>query len=66
MKYLGIALIILGLIGVIFFGINAMGDSESFKALGTEVVVSKANWTPVITSGVVLVIGVLIMLFRKK
>ena len=66
MKYLGIAFIILGLIGTIFFGVQAMNDSESFQALGAEVMVSSANWTPVIVSGAVLVLGVIMMIFRRK
>lgn len=66
MKYLGIGFIILGLIGTVFFGLEASNDSESFEALGAEVMVSQADWTPVIVSGVVLIVGILIMLFKKK
>ncbi len=63
MKIVGTILIILGIIGTIIFGIQAMQDSESFSFLGMDVAVSSANWTPLIISVVVLVIGVVI---RKK
>ena len=66
MKNVGIVLLILGIIGVVYFGIQAINASESFSILGAEVAVSSANWTPVIVSGVVLVIGVIIMITRKK
>ncbi len=63
MKIVGTILIILGIIGTIIFGIQAMQDSESFSFLGMDVAVSSADWTPLIISVVVLVIGVVI---RKK
>ncbi len=63
MKIVGTILIILGIIGTIIFGIQAMQDSESFSFLGMDVAVSSANWTPLIISVVVLVIGVVL---RKK
>ncbi len=66
MKLVGIVLLILGIIGGVYFGIQAINASESFGILGAEVAVSTANWTPVIVSGVVLVIGVILMSTRKK
>ncbi|EOZ95619.1 hypothetical protein A33Q_2981 [Indibacter alkaliphilus LW1] len=65
MKTVGIILSIIGGLGLIVFGLQAMEDSESFSLLGVDIAVSTANWTPVIVSGVVLVIG-LIMSARKK
>ena len=64
MKIFGILLLVLGAIGCIVFGIQAAQDSESFSFLGIDVAVSSANWTPLIVSGVVLIIGVI--LSRKK
>lgn len=58
MKVAGIVLLILGLVGTIVFGIQAMNDSESFSLLGIDVAVSKANWTPLIVSAIVLIIGI--------
>lgn len=65
MKTVGIILAIIGGLGLIIFGLQAMEDSESFSLLGVDIAVSTANWTPVIVSGVVLVIG-LVMSARKK
>jgi hypothetical protein len=65
MRTIGIILSIIGGLGLIIFGIQAMEDSESFSILGLDIAVSTANWTPVIVSGVVLVIG-LVMISRKK
>ncbi|WP_162339896.1 hypothetical protein [Cyclobacterium salsum] len=65
MKTAGIILLILGAIGTIVFGIQAMQDSESFSLLGMDIAVSSANWTPVIVSVVLLIIG-LVLTFRDK
>ena len=66
MRIAGIILLILGIIGVVIFGIQAMNDSESFSLLGAEIAVSTANWTPVIVSAVVLIVGIILMAARKK
>lgn len=60
MKLLGTILLIAGILGTIVFGIRALEDSESFNLLGLDVAVSSANWTPVIISVVVLVVGLLL------
>lgn len=65
MKILGNILLVLGAIGCIIFGIQAAQDSESFSVLGVDVAVSSANWTPLIVSGVVMIIGVVILARRK-
>lgn len=57
---------VLGLIGGIIFGIQAASDSEAFNFLGLEVVVSSANWTPVIISGVVALIGAIILMVKPE
>ena len=64
MRIVGILLSLLGAIGCIMFGIQAAQDSESFSFLGIDVAVSTANWTPVIVSAFVLIVGLLLM--RKK
>ena len=60
MKIVGLVLLILGLIGVVYFGIQAIDQSESFNVFGTDVAVSSANWTPLIVSGIVLIIGIIL------
>ena len=66
MKIISAVLIILGIIGVIVFGIQAINQSESFSLLGMDIAVSKADWTPLISSAVVLVVGVILRLIGKK
>ncbi len=57
---------ILGLIGTIVFGIQAISESEAFNFLGIEIAVSSANWTPVIISAAVLIVGLIMMTAGKK
>ncbi|MBK6264273.1 hypothetical protein JKA74_04430 [Marivirga sp. S37H4] len=66
MKVAGIILLVVGLIGTIVFGIQAMQDSESFSFLGMEVAVSSADWTPLIISAIILVVGWVITSRSKK
>ena len=66
MRTIGIILAVIGAIGAIVFGIQAMQDSESFSLLGVDVAVSSANWTPVIISVIVLVIGLVMSAAGKK
>lgn len=66
MKTLGIILLILGAIGTLVFGIQAMQDSESVSFLGLDIAVSSANWTPVIISVVLLVVGAVMTSTAKK
>jgi hypothetical protein len=64
MKIVGIILLVIGIIGTVVFGIQALQDSESFNFLGMDIAVSSADWTPLIISVFVLIIGV--VLSRKK
>ena len=66
MRIVGIVLLIIGLIGLIVFGVQAMQDSESFSILGIDVAVSSANWTPVIFSAILAVIGIILALAGKR
>lgn len=66
MKTLGIILLILGLIGTIVFGIQAMNDSESFSLFGLDIAVSTANWTPVLLSGAITIIGIVILAMKPR
>lgn len=53
-----------GLIGVIYFGIQYMNDSESFSVLGADVAVSSGDWVPILISLIVLIVGVVV--YRSK
>lgn len=66
MKTAGIILLVLGIIGTIVFGIQAINQSESFSLFGVDVAVSSANWTPVIISAAVLVIGIILTSAGKR
>lgn len=57
MKVIGIVLVVIGIIGIVVFGIQALNDSESFSLLGLDIAVSKANWTPLIVSAIVTMVG---------
>ena len=66
MKTAGIVLLIVGIVGTLIFGIQAMQDTETFSFLGIDIGVSSANWTPVIISAVVLIIGLVMIFVDKK
>jgi len=66
MRKVGIVLLILGIVGTLVFGIQAIQDSETFSFLGIDIGVSSANWTPVIISAVILVVGIVLMNLNKR
>ncbi|NCT17500.1 MAG: hypothetical protein COZ75_02210 [Flavobacteriaceae bacterium CG_4_8_14_3_um_filter_34_10] len=66
MKTIGTILLLLGAIGTIIFGIQAIQDSDSFSFLGMDIAVSTANWTPVIISAVILIVGLVMTMRGKK
>ena len=66
MKTAGIVLLALGIVGTLVFGIQAMQDTETFSFLGLDIGISGANWTPVIISVVILVIGIAMTVAGKK
>ena len=66
MKIISLVLVIAGIIGLIYFGIQALNNSESFSFLGLDIAVSDANWTPVIISAALLVVGIVLNFSRKK
>jgi hypothetical protein len=65
MKIAGIVILILGIMGTLVFGIQALEESESFSILGLDIGVSSANWTPVIISVILLIVGLVMMRSRK-
>jgi len=66
MRIVGIILLVLGIVGVVIFGLEAMNDSESFSILGADIAVSKADWTPLIISAVILIVGAVLSRSGKK
>jgi len=63
-EILGGILSIGGLIGIIFFGLKYMDDSETFSILGADIAVSTGDYVPILISLIILVVGVLI--YRSK
>lgn len=66
MKTAGIVLLVLGILGTLYFGIQALNNSETFNFLGMDIAVSSANWTPTIISVAVLLIGIVLTSRGKK
>jgi len=66
MKIASIILLVVGIIGTLVFGIQALGNSDSFSFLGIDIAVSSANWTPVIISALLLVVGIVLNASAKK
>ncbi len=66
MRIAGIILLIIGVIALIVFGVQALNNSESFSFLGIDIAVSSANWTPVIISAVVAIVGLVLVVSKKK
>jgi len=65
-KGIGIFLTLAGLVATVITGMQALQDSDSFSVFGVDVVVSQADYTPVIISVVVLMIGVVLWTGSKK
>lgn len=66
MRIAGIILLFIGLVGTLVFGIQAFQDTETFSFLGIDIGISGANWSPVIISGVIFVIGIFLMSLSRK
>ena len=66
MRTAGIILVIIGAIGTLITGIQAIQDSETFSLFGLDIGVSSANWTPLIISVAILIIGVVMMRSGKR
>lgn len=57
-KAIGIILTLIGLVGTVITGMQTIEDSDSFSFFGLDVVVSKADYTPLFISVLVLIVGV--------
>lgn len=66
MRTAGIVLLIIGILSTLVFGVQAIQDTETFSFLGIDIGVSSANWSPVIISVVILVVGIVLMILSKR
>jgi hypothetical protein len=55
-----------GLLGIIYYGYQYFQNSESFEAFGADVAVSTGDYTPIIISAVVMVVGLVITKLNFK
>lgn len=60
-KTIGVIFSIVGLIALIYTGINYLNESESFGFMGADVMVSKGDPVPVIISAVIMIIGIILL-----
>ncbi|HER07966.1 MAG TPA: hypothetical protein ENO20_03555 [Bacteroides sp.] len=66
MRTAGIVLLIIGILSTLVFGVQAIQDTETFSFLGIDIGVSSANWSPVIISVIILVVGIVLMILSKR
>lgn len=66
MKKLGYLISIVGLIGLVYTGIEYMNSTEHINALGVDVTVSQGDPMPMIIFGIVLIAGLLIAVAAKE
>ncbi|MCC5919774.1 MAG: hypothetical protein LAT68_00140 [Cyclobacteriaceae bacterium] len=59
-KIISILFLVVGILGLAVFGYQAYEDSQSFEILGADIAVSTANWWPVILSGALFLIGLIL------
>ena len=61
----GIVLFIAGLVASLIFGIDAYQNTESVKLFGNKLTLSQADWTPLIISLVVTVVGIILIVSHQ-
>lgn len=55
-----------GVLGIVYYGYEYFQNSESFEAFGADVAVSTGDYTPIIISAVVMLVGIVITKFNFK
>lgn len=60
-RIIGIVLFVAGLVASVIFGLDAYQNTESIKLLGNKFTLSQADWTPLIVSLAVTVIGIILI-----
>lgn len=66
-RIIGIVLFVAGLVASVVFGLDAYQNTESVNLLGNKITLSQADWTPLIISLAVTVIGIiLIVSYQSK
>lgn len=65
-RIIGIVLFIVGIVATLIFGIQAYQETESISILGADITLSQADWTPLIISVVVAVVGIILIVSQKS
>lgn len=60
------AIVLIGLAGVAYYGIRYLQDSETFSVLDTTVQVSTGDASPILASGAILVVGILLLMVNPS
>jgi hypothetical protein len=66
MKITAIIIISLGILGVFFFGIQAMNQNTSINIFGSVLDISAFSWLPIVVSIILLIGGILLLAFTGK
>lgn len=61
MKNIGLIIAIVGLVGVLYFGIDLITTDAEINVMGVEVSVQERDYTPLIISTIVLIVGFFVM-----
>lgn len=60
-RLIGTVLLVLGLVASFITGLDAYQNTESVKILGKQLTLSQADWTPLIASAAVAVVGLVLL-----
>ena len=66
MKITGIILVILGIIGLIISGINYANQTDKFSLLGINITISQGSFVPIIITGIVLILGIILIIPKNR
>lgn len=61
-RLLGVLFFVAGVVATFIYGMDAYQSTESVKLFGTKITLSQADWNPVIISGGVLLVGLVLLL----
>lgn len=60
-KLIGIVLFIAGIVASLIYGLEVYENTESVKIFGSKITLSQADWTPLIVSLGVTVLGIILI-----
>ncbi len=64
-RSLGAIFMLVGLAGVVYYGMQYVQNSESFNFFGAEVLISSGEYAPVLISAIILVVGIYIFQVKR-